>query len=379
MPSPLIIGLCLLAILSMLALDFLSSRKGGRSYIFQKAKEKVVSRTTSPSLLDEVKQCLASSGFPTSSLIRKASPEPSEIRVETDPEGYKVKSPNLENRLRARGIAFQPSPIRELFGKTSRAWRIQRGSEKLTVDFGWTTPMPAPVVERPRKEPEEEKTGRVALIVDDMGNNLEVLNELLSLGEPVTVSILPFSSRAVETAEIAHGKGLEVLLHLPLESMNNHDTETATGGIIRSGMSEDDIRRIMTEDLDRVPFIAGVNNHMGSRVTADGSMMRFVLEPIGKRGLFFLDSRTSSKSVAFDMAREMGIPTSYRNVFLDADGDGHLVKERLFELFRLARKNGSAIGICHPFRGTLDVLKENFRKLREYGLRAVPVSELVVR
>ena len=241
-------------------------------------------------------------------------------------------------------------------------------------------PKPAPPVKEPvRVQPAPAAAaprGKVALIVDDMGNSLEALDELLGLGEPVTISVLPYSPYSRETAEIAHEKGLEILLHLPLESLNNHDSEAGEEGLIRSGMGEAEVRKLMADNLDRVPHIKGVNNHMGSKVTADEALMRIILEPLKEKGLFFLDSRTTGKSVAFTVARNMGIPAESRQVFLDADGKSELIKERLLELFRLAQREGRAIGICHPFRETLQTLKENFHLLKDYGLEAVFASEL---
>lgn len=242
-------------------------------------------------------------------------------------------------------------------------------------------PKPAPSVKEPvRVQPAAAAPrGKVALIVDDMGNSLEALDELLGLGEPVTISVLPYGPYSRETAEIAHRKGLEVLLHLPLESLNNHDSEAGEEGLIRSGMSDAEVRKLMADDLDRVPHIKGVNNHMGSKVTADEALMRTILEPLKEKGLFFLDSRTSGRSVAYTVARNMGIPAESRQIFLDADRSNGLIKERLLELFRLAQKEGRAIGICHPFRETLQTLQENIHLLEGYGLEAVFASELATR
>jgi uncharacterized protein len=242
-------------------------------------------------------------------------------------------------------------------------------------------PEPAPreapktaALKRPAARP-----GKVALIVDDMGNSPEALQELLDLGEPLTIAILPYSPHALETAQKAHEKGLEILLHLPLESMNSNGSENGTEGLIRSGMGEAEVRSLLEEELDRVPFVRGVNNHMGSKVTADAGMMRAILQPISERGLFFLDSRTTAKSVAYEVALEMGIPATSRQVFLDADGDTGRIRERLLELFRIARRDGRAVGICHPFRETLRTLKENFGLLGSYGLEAVLASEMAGR
>jgi polysaccharide deacetylase 2 family uncharacterized protein YibQ len=236
----------------------------------------------------------------------------------------------------------------------------------------------APVKGPPAVKP-SSPAGKVALVVDDMGNSLEALDDLLGLGESVTVAILPYSPYALETARKAHEKGLEVLLHLPLESLNGSGSETGTEGLIRSGMGEEEVRALMAEELDRIPHVRGVNNHMGSKVTADTAMMRTILEPLRERGLFFLDSRTSGKSVAYDVAVSMGIPTTSRQVFLDADGDTGRIRERLLELFRIAQRDGRAVGICHPFQETLRTLKENFGLLGNYRLEAVFASEIARR
>jgi polysaccharide deacetylase 2 family uncharacterized protein YibQ len=150
-----------------------------------------------------------------------------------------------------------------------------------------------------------------------------------------------------------------------------------TEGMIRADMTEPEIVRSFESSYARVPFTAGSNNHMGSRFTAERDLMRTVLLPLKMKGLFFVDSRTTSNSVALDEARKMGIPSTERDVFLDADEDRGMIRGRLIELFQKARKNGYAVGICHPFPETLAVLKSSFFLLDSYGLEAVPVSRLV--
>ncbi len=245
-------------------------------------------------------------------------------------------------------------------------------------------PRTAPKTAAPAKKPPSAQTtaaiaGKVALIVDDMGNSPEALEEIIGLGRPVTIAVLPYSPFALETADRAHEKGLEILLHLPLESLNGNGSESNTEGLIRSGMSQEEVRSLVGRELDRIPYVRGVNNHMGSKVTADNAMMRMILGPIRERGLFFLDSRTTGKSVAYDVAASMGIPSTSRQVFLDADGDTGRIRERLLELFRIARRDGRAVGICHPFKETLRTLKEDFGLLESYGLKAVFASEIAGR
>jgi polysaccharide deacetylase 2 family uncharacterized protein YibQ len=223
------------------------------------------------------------------------------------------------------------------------------------------------------------RPGRVALVVDDMGHDLSALDVLIGLEERLTVAVLPDSRYAVETAEIARKNDIEIILHLPLEPLNNQESGDGAEGIIRSDMSRLTIRSMMEDYLTRVPHIRGVNNHMGSRGTADIALMRLVLEPLKERNLFFLDSMTSPRSIAAATAREMGIPAATRTVFLDDGGDPLSVRDRLNELFRQARTHGIAVGICHPYPQTLEVLKERFRGLDELGLKAVFVSDIVSR
>ncbi|MBP1661510.1 MAG: hypothetical protein H6P95_2702, partial [Candidatus Aminicenantes bacterium] len=229
------------------------------------------------------------------------------------------------------------------------------------------------------KEPAVKKKarGQIALIVDDMGNSLETLGELLALGRPVTVSILPYSTHAAETARIAHERGLEVLLHLPLESVNNHEAMADTEGLIMAMMTEPAIVAAFEASFDRVPFVSGTNNHMGSRFTAGRDLMRTILRPIKERGLFFVDSRTTAKTVALDEARRMGVPAAERDVFLDADEDRGRIRGRFVELLQKARKKGRALGICHPFPETLAVLRSSLYLIDAYNLEVVPVSRLV--
>jgi polysaccharide deacetylase 2 family uncharacterized protein YibQ len=241
----------------------------------------------------------------------------------------------------------------------------------------------APPAAKEREAEAKEATARkrirgyVALIIDDMGNSMEALDDILSLKQAVTISVLPYSPYGQETARTAHENNLEVLLHLPLESLNNHETANDTEGMIMAGMSSEEIVGAFESNLARVPFADGVNNHMGSKFTADESLMRTLLAPLKEKGLFFVDSRTTAQTVAYDEALRMGVPAVKRDVFLDADADRGRIKSRLVELFKLARKRGRAVGICHPYPETLQTLKTSFRQYADYDLLVVPVSQLV--
>jgi polysaccharide deacetylase 2 family uncharacterized protein YibQ len=369
--------LCGMALLSVLLLDHKNWKKGEPSYIFKGTRIQKKTQPPAKPLAETVSGCLDDAGFPAETIVRRKDAAGRLLFViETTPQDYANGADALARGFRSQGLTVGGEEKRTDPGRTEVFRSITRGAERMEVHFAWKTAPPEKKA-LAAKEPARRAKGRVALVVDDMGNSLEVLDELIALGEPITVSVLPFSPHAVETARIAEGKGLEVLLHLPLESLNGDESETGTQGMIRSEMDEARIRELMSENLGQVPHIKGVNNHMGSKVTSDEALMRLILEPIREKGLFFLDSRTSSRSVAYAVARKMNIPAAFRQVFLDADGDNRLIKDRLLELFRLAQKNGGAIGICHPFRETLAILKGNFHLLESYGLEAVVVSRLM--
>jgi len=369
--------LCGMALLSVLLLDHKNWKKGEPSYIFKGAREVKKIPPPAKPLSEAVSACLRDAGFPEETIVlRRDAAGRLFFVIETTPQDYAKAGDALIRGLRSLGLTVGGEEKRTDREGTGIFRSVARGPERMEIHFAWKKALPekaAPAA----KESTRRAGGRVALVIDDMGNSLEALDELIGLGEPITVSVLPFSPHAAETARIAAGKGLEILLHLPLESLNGDESETGTQGMIRSDMDEARIRDLMSDNLGRVPYIKGVNNHMGSKVTADEGLMRLILEPIRDRGLFFLDSRTSSRSVAYAVARRMNIPAGFRQVFLDADSDRRLIRDRLQELFRLAQKNGGAIGICHPFRETLTILKEDFHLLERYGLEAVVVSRLM--
>jgi polysaccharide deacetylase 2 family uncharacterized protein YibQ len=215
---------------------------------------------------------------------------------------------------------------------------------------------------------------RVAIVIDDLGRSLDEVDRLRELGVPLSYSVLPFEVRTPEVVAHLAAAGVEILCHLPMEA---RDGANPGPGAIYSEMSARKLRRLTRAALDAVPGATGVNNHMGSRVTADAGAMRTVLEVIERRGLFFIDSRTTAESVAFDLAREAGIPSARRAVFLDADAAGEAVREAFVELIAVARREGAAIGLAHPRPATLRVLAEQVPQALAAGVEFVPVSYLL--
>ena len=218
-------------------------------------------------------------------------------------------------------------------------------------------------------------SARAAIIMDDMGNSLESIRELCALGRPITAAVLPFAAETRPTVDAASACGLEVMLHLPLESLEKpHRTPEGT---ISAGMTREEVRRRVQDCLDQVPGCVGVNNHAGSKVTEDGETMPMILDVIREKGLYFIDSRTTSATVAFETARRLGIRAAERKVFLDGVQDEMAIKARIEELFQTARDQGRAVGICHPRPETLAALRKYIALAESYGVTLVFASEIV--
>lgn len=359
-----------------LLLDLISARKGEPSYIFKTpGKAAAAERGDEKPLADVLAAGLAEAGVGEESILMTTGPKGQPyLEVEIPAGTYAAVETALERTLADESVRVLDRKRAVGPERTEVLWSVRGAGRQ---EGGIAFILPAEPAETPALAAKKAPPGRVALIVDDMGNSLEALDVLVGLERPVTVAVLPFSNWASQTARIAHENGLEVLLHMPLESLNNHEYEGNGDGTILSTMADDEIRLSFEAGLARVPHARGVNNHTGSRFTAERAPMRALLAPIKERGLFFVDSRTIAGSVAYAEARRMGVPAAERDVFLDADEDRGRIRGRLLELFQKAKKNGRAVGICHPFPETLEVLRTSFHLFESYGLEVVPVSLLV--
>jgi polysaccharide deacetylase 2 family uncharacterized protein YibQ len=215
---------------------------------------------------------------------------------------------------------------------------------------------------------------RAAIIVDDLGQNLEATRKLLALPYPITFSVLPHLRHSLDTAEEAHRAGREVMLHLPMEP----DSPVPPGrGEIRVGMQAWEVERIVEDDLASVPYAVGVNNHMGSRATTNTALMGELAEVLAERRLYFVDSRTTPASVAFDVARRKGVATFYRSVFLDDTETVAYTLGQLREFRRVIDEQGAALAIGHPNPTTVTALTRFLPELERADIQLVPASRLL--
>jgi polysaccharide deacetylase 2 family uncharacterized protein YibQ len=217
---------------------------------------------------------------------------------------------------------------------------------------------------------------RVAIVIDDLGDSLETAASVLALAPAVTVAVIPFRQASAAVAAAAVAAGREVILHLPLEP-ERRDAMAGGSGFLRASMEPAHLESQLERDLRAVPYIVGVNGHMGSRFTSDPRAMRTLLGALRARGLFFLDSKTSPESVAAEVAAGLQVPFAERNVFLDHDPEPAAVARALARTAAVARAGGQAIAIGHPHASTLAALAAWLPAAERQGLELVPLSALV--
>jgi hypothetical protein len=192
----------------------------------------------------------------------------------------------------------------------------------------------------------------------------------------VTLAILPHHPSNDEIAEDAVEAGKEVILHLPMEPQNAEQQSLEPTTLMIS-MADDELADKTLSSIEAVPGIVGVNNHMGSLATEDSRLMRSVVEQLGQRELFFLDSRTTAESVAEDVAREHHVLTGRRNMFLDNSSDVATILAELRNAAEYAERNGAAIAIGHDREATLTALARELPILEAEGFRICSVREMM--
>ena len=257
-------------------------------------------------------------------------------------------------------------------------------------------PAPAPAAEAPAPEPELQPPSpgskpawerlavaaplassrpMIAVIIDDMGLDHRRSAEVLALPGPLTISFMSYAEDMAHQEAEAKSHGHEVMMHVPMEPLDSR--QNPGPGVLTDKLSQAEVRKTLDADLAKFNGIVGINNHMGSKFTANALGMEVVMQDLRERGLLFIDSLTTDKSVGLAMARRYGVPTAARNVFLDDAGDLVSVDFELGKLEEVARKKGNAIAIGHPRDATIKALSEWLPKLKSKGFVLVPVTAIV--
>ena len=215
---------------------------------------------------------------------------------------------------------------------------------------------------------------KIAIVIDDLGNNRTRFRKVAALPSGLTLSFLTYAEAIEELAEEARAAGHEVMLHVPMEPQDGSRDEP---DLLSSALPVAELDRRIERALSRLPLAAGINNHMGSRFTEDREKMRRVLSVVRSKGLFFLDSKTSPKSAGLSVARELGVPSIARDVFLDHEIDGQAIRRQLKLLEKVAQERGYAVAIGHPHAATIDALREWLPTLPGKHLTITPLSDII--
>lgn len=239
-----------------------------------------------------------------------------------------------------------------------------------------------PVVSLPKKKirveaktPVEAPPPRMAIILDDWGNNASLVSLALAVQRPLTLSILPHLPHSRNIAEQAYRNGLGVMLHMPMQPKNKKENLEPKTIMVTS--SDQDITRYLDEALANIPHAQGVNNHMGSAATCDERVMKVFLTHLKSTGLFFVDSNTERETVGYKTAQSLGIPFTKRDIFLDNLTNADAIRKQLLRAKKMALARGKVVVIGHDKKITLQVIKEMVPEIEKDGIRLVLVRELL--
>ncbi|NLL06267.1 MAG: divergent polysaccharide deacetylase family protein [Clostridiaceae bacterium] len=225
----------------------------------------------------------------------------------------------------------------------------------------------------------ENSTGKLAIVIDDFGSDRNGVKEMMSIKRHLTFAVMPFLSYSQIDAKEAFEKGFEVIVHLPMEPVNGKISWLGPKPIV-STLSDNDVYMITSEAFSDVPYAVGANIHMGSKISADERIISDVLDIIKEKGVYFLDSKTSAKSVVRQIATEKGVTFYERDIFLDGQTTKEHVKEQLRKAGEIALKNGKSIAIGHVgIEGgkiTAQAIQEMLPEFDKKNIQLVFVSEL---
>ena len=231
-------------------------------------------------------------------------------------------------------------------------------------------PMPAPPAASRHAGP------RIAVVLDQMGGRRDVYEAVRDLRRPLALALLPGLPHTPSIAKEAGRAGIEVLLDLPMEPYRYPHVDPGGGALLMS-MSRDDLRRRLVRHLDAMPAAVGVVNYMGSKLTEDRQTMRAVVEVLARRRLFLVDAFTSNLSVAYDAARELGLPAARRQVAVESSLGESAERISLAEVEQWAMRRGEVVVIASGQPHTASLLREHIPRWEAQGFRLVPVSEVV--
>jgi polysaccharide deacetylase 2 family uncharacterized protein YibQ len=274
-------------------------------------------------------------------------------------EPVEVKSPKTEARQVEPPKAGKAKPVKE----TTVPQKTEPVKQKEKIVVAKIIPLPLPLKQ-------------VAIIIDDIGYDLGPVRELLKVDADITFAILPLCSHSREAAEMLHKAHRETLLHLPMEP-NSYPKEKPGNGALFTDMNSEELIFQLEKDLASVPYVSGVNNHMGSKFMADEEKLVLIFNKLKKNKMFFIDSRTTANTKASAAAEQVNIQMASRKVFLDNNRNYKEIYKILMDTAQNSSDASPVIIIGHPYPETIRAVKDASRVLREKGILIVPVSKLI--
>ncbi len=224
---------------------------------------------------------------------------------------------------------------------------------------------------------EPTNTPTIAILIDDLGYKFKEDIRALALPGPVAYAILPHGPHTAKISAIAHKKGKDIILHLPMQAEVMDKNEFLGPGALTLNMTREEFFKTLNINIRAVPNLIGINNHMGSLLTQHPGHMQWLMESIKNNGQFYVDSLTSDNSVAARLAKENNVPYLTRDIFLDHKQGRKYVRQQFLQLIKLAKRNGSALGIGHPHNSTIEVLANELQNVGKYGVKLVSIQSLV--
>ncbi len=288
-----------------------------------------------------------------------------------------AQAPSLQKALDA--VARRHGLARLGGSASDGAFKFEYGAGERRTHF---VQLDVPTGVEPTKSETAPRAGSgkalLAVIIDDLGYDRAAADAVLALRFPLTVAVLPNHPLSAGIAEEAHRRGDQVMLHLPMEAESGHGEKGAPVEVVelRPGMDAGEVDAIVGKMLATVPYAAGVNNHQGSLATTNAALMDGVMRALAARHLFFIDSRTTAATVAYDTAERDGVRAAWRKVFLDDVATRPAVLKQLQLAVRDARKQGWAIAIGHPHPATIAALADYLPHLEALGIRLVLASDV---
>jgi uncharacterized protein len=217
---------------------------------------------------------------------------------------------------------------------------------------------------------------RAAIVIDDVGHDMEAARKLLALDYPLTFSVLPYDHYTRVAAQEAHRSGREVMLHLPMEPEPGPHASPGKGAVL-VGMDATEVESVVQNDLNSVPYVTGVNNHMGSRATKYAAPMANVMKILAEHHLYFIDSRTTAASMALEAAQSQHVPAFYRTVFLDDTETVPYTLGQLREFRKKVEQEGVALAIGHPHATTITALEKFLPEFERADIELISPSQIV--